>query len=114
MNHRRNEQPKIRLSTIIALGLGMLLAGSGGVLHAYYKNRQIDAKRQTDAIERRIDQYRLDMRMVDMRMDQLLNRFVIRKKIQENGSALRPISLDVVEEVEASAEADVSVATVVP
>ena len=36
-----------------------------------------------------------------MRMDQLLNRFVIRKQIEENGSNLRPIPMGVVEQIDA-------------
>ena len=35
-----------------------------------------------------------------MRMDQLLNRFVIRKQIQESGSLLKPIPAGLTEDVD--------------
>jgi hypothetical protein len=57
-------------------------------------------RREIDAIERRIEHCRLEIRTTEMRMDQLLNRFVIRKQLEENGSNLRPISLAVVEEID--------------
>jgi hypothetical protein len=49
-----------------------------------------------------------------MRMDQLLNRFVIRKQIEENGSSLRPIPIGVVEEIDATAASRHSVASAAP
>ena len=49
-----------------------------------------------------------------MRMDQLLNRFVIRKQIEENGSALRPIPIGVIEQIDATAASRHSVASAAP
>jgi hypothetical protein len=50
-----------------------------------------------------------------MRMDQLLNRFVIRKQLEENGSDLRPIPLAVIEEIgPSSARQRVNVASAAP
>ena len=50
----------------------------------------------------------------EMRMDQLLNRFVIRKQLEENGSTLRPISLAVVEEIDPAPPHRRSVASAAP
>src|SRR6478672_7618091 len=82
MNRRRNEaRPPV--SIFFALFLAAGIAATGGVLHAYYKNRQVSITREIDAIDRRVEQYRLDIRTTEMRMDQLLNRFVIRKQIED-------------------------------
>ena len=95
MNRRRNEN-RTPASVIFAL----LLAAGGGVLYAYYKNRQIQTAREIDAIDRRVEQYRYDIRTTSMRMDELLNRFAIREQLEESGSTLRPISMSVVEEID--------------
>jgi hypothetical protein len=114
MNRRRNE-PRIPAFVIFAVILAAAIAASGGVLHAYYKNRQVQASREIDAVDRRVEQYRLDIRTTQMRMDQLLNRFVIRQQLEDNGSSLRPISLAVVEEIDSvTSPARRSVASVAP
>lgn len=98
MNRRRDE-PKTSASVIIAIILAATIAAGGGVLHVICKNRQIQVTREIDKIERNVEHYRLEIRTSEMRMDQLLNRFVIRKQLEENRSALRPISASVVEEI---------------
>lgn len=113
MNRRRNESRTPAL-VFFALFLAAAIAAAGGVLHAYYKNRQVQISREIRAIERRIDQSRLDIRTTEMRKDQLLNRFVIRKQIEANGSSLRPIPVGVVEEIDASSVSRHSVASAVP
>jgi hypothetical protein len=98
MNRRRNE-PRTRASTVISLILFAVIAACGGIVHALFKNTQIQVNREIDAIERRCEQYKLDVRTTQMRMDQLLNRFVIRKQLEETGSSLVPIPLGIIEEV---------------
>ncbi len=98
--NRRRDQPRSSVSLFFSVILCFTVVTAGGVLHVYYKNSQIQVRREIDAIERRIEQSRLDIRTTEMRMDQLLNRFVIRKQLEENGSDLRPISLAVVEEID--------------
>lgn len=113
MNRRRNES-RTHVSVFFAVILAAVIMAAGGVLHAIYKNQQIQITREIDAIDRRVEQYRLDIRTTQMRMDQLLNRFVIRKNIEENGSALRPIPLGVVEEIDAIPASRQSVASTAP
>ncbi len=98
MNRRRNEVQSSGFP-ILALVIGMAIAAAGGVLHVVYKNSQIRITREIDAIEKRIEHDRLDIRTSEMRMDQLLNRYVIRKQLEANGSTLRPISMACVEEI---------------
>ncbi len=113
MNHRRNES-RTPAWVFVSLILAAVIAASGGVVHAFYKNRQVQISREIDAIDRHIEQERLDIRITEMRMDELLNRFVIRKQIESNGSALRPIPIGVVEDIEAAPPASHSVASATP
>lgn len=113
MNRHRNET-RPSGSIYLALILAAFIVAGGGVLHAYYKNRQVTVTREIDAIEHHVEQYRLDIRTTDMRMDQLLNRFAIRKQIEENGSGLRPIPLGVIERIDSSNNPHPSVASIVP
>lgn len=99
MNRRRNE-PRTPVMAIFAVIFGCMIAASGGVLYAYFKNAQIRVAREIDAVEKRIEQYRYDIRTVDMRKDELLNRFALRKQLEESGSRLQPIALADVEEIE--------------
>ena len=101
MNRRKNES-RTPISVFFALFLAAGIAAAGGVLHAYYKNRQITITREIDAIDRRVEQYRLDIRTTEMRMDNLLNRFAILKQIEENGSGLRPIPMGAVEQIDSA------------
>ncbi|MEO5716320.1 MAG: hypothetical protein ABIT37_22765 [Luteolibacter sp.] len=113
MNRRRNES-RPSMSIFFAVILAAVIVAGGGVLHAYYKNRQVTITREIDAIDRRVEQYRLDIRTTEMRMDQLLNRFVIRKQIEENGSTLRPIPMGAVEDIDPSNTNRHSVASTEP
>jgi len=113
MNRRRDE-PRTSAVTIFAVILAFAIVAGGGVLHAYYKNRQIQITRDIDAIDRRVEHARLEIRTTEMRMDQLLNRFTIRKQLEENGSGLRPIPLSVVEEIDPAPPARRSVASAAP
>lgn len=113
MNRRRDE-PRTSASVFIAVILAAAISAAGGVLHAFYKNRQVQITREIDAIDRNIEHCRLEIRTTEMRMDQLLNRFVIRKQLEENGSDLRPISLAVVEEIDSAPPGRRSVAAATP
>lgn len=113
MNRRRNES-RTPASFFFALILAGAIAAGGGVLHAYYKNRQVAITREIDAIDRRVEQYRFDIRTTDMRMDQLLNRFAIRKQIEENGSSLRPIPMNAMEQIDPTHSNRHSVASAEP
>lgn len=113
MNRRRNEV-RTPVSAFIVLILAAMIVAGGGVLHAFYKNRQIQVSREIDAIERRIEQHKIDIRTTEMRMDELLNRFVIRKQIEANGSSLRPIPVGVVETINTATLNRHSVASTAP
>lgn len=113
MNRRRNESRPSGFP-IIALLFGATIITAGGVLHGYYKNSQIKITREIEAIDARIEHARLDISTSDMRMDELLNRFVIRKQLERNGSTMRPISVAVVEEITPPPASRRSVASATP
>lgn len=105
MNARRN-LPRAEVRShgfhLFCIIVGIAVAMSGGVYYVYLKNRQIQTSREVDAIERRVEEYRLDIRTCEMRMDQLLNRFAIRKQLEDSGSSLRSIPLSAIEEIDQS------------
>ena len=113
MNRRRHESHTSGHPILALLFVATIIA-AGGVLHVFYKNSQIKITREIDAIDRRVEHYRLEIRTTEMRMDQLLNRYVIRKQLEDNGSTLRPISVAIVEEIDPAPPHRRSVASVVP
>lgn len=113
MNRRRDE-PRTPASIFVAVILAFAIIAAGGVLYVFYKNRQIQTSREIDAIDRRVEHSRLDIRTTQMRMDELLNRFTIRKQLEENGSSLRPIALAAIEEIDPARPSRRSVASATP
>ena len=113
MNRRRHET-RTPVSVFLSLFLAAAIATGGGVLHAYYKNRQVQITREIEAIDSRVAQYRDDINITEMRIDGLLNRFAIGKQIEANGSSLRPIPIGVVEEIDATSPTRHSVASIAP
>ncbi len=103
--------PRSLSMTYVAAAIAFCICVSGGLFHAYYKNRQRIVSRATAEIERNVEQCRLDIRISDMRMDQLLNRFAIRKQIEANGTTLRPIPMNRIEEIDAATLSRHSLAT---
>ena len=96
MNRRRTEQ-RCGPLPVAVLVAAAALGAFGGIVHVYYKNRQIEVARQIERAEERIAQHRNDIRTVEMRMDQMLNRYVMRKQLRDLGSGLRPIPPERVE-----------------
>lgn len=100
MNRRRHES-QTRISTIVIFSL--ILAGAigavGGVSFVYYRNCQIQTAREIDKVEQRIEQSKLDIRTIEMRSDQILNLFAIRKTLDEVGTDLVPIPTGVSEDI---------------
>lgn len=101
MNRRRKEtHTKISPIVILSLILAMAIGAVGGVTYVYFRNCQIKVAREIDATERRIEQHQLGIRTVQMRSDQILNLFAIRKTLDDVGTDLVPIPLGVSEDVQ--------------
>lgn len=115
MNRRKadSESARTPVCIFVALILAAAIAAGGGVLHAIYKNRQVQVARDIDAAERRIGQYQLETQTIRMRMDERLNRFTIRQELEQSGSTLRPIPIGLIEEVDPAPSSGTSVAAAV-
>jgi hypothetical protein len=100
MNRHRYEV-NLNISKVVNLALIVagILSALGGVAYAYLRNSQIQTAREIDAVEKRIEQHLLDIRTSQMRADQILNLFAIRKTLQEVGTDLVPIPAGVSEDV---------------
>jgi len=96
MNRRRSEHRR-GLLPVAVLVTAAALGASGGVAHVYYKNRQIEVARQVERVEQQTAKHHDDIRTLDMRMDQMLNRYVMRAQLRELGSSLRPVPPEMVE-----------------
>jgi hypothetical protein len=99
MNRLRSE-PKTHISVYITLFLAALVMVGGGILHAVYKNSQVRTDRLIDQAEKRIERTHVKIRMVDVRMDKLLDRYEMKERLKYSGSALvdvTPADIEVVE-----------------
>lgn len=106
MNRLRSE-PKTHISVFITLFLAALVMEGGGILHAVYKNKQVRTVRLIDEAEKRIEQTQVKIRMVDVRMDKLLDRYEMRERLKFSGSALvdaTPSDIEVVEKATSEQE----------
>ncbi len=100
MNRRRQEAPqRVSPCAILSLIVAGAIGASGGVAFVHFRNCQIKTVREIDAVERRIEQHQLDIRTVQMRADQILNLFAMRKTLEELGTGLVPIPVGVSEDV---------------
>jgi hypothetical protein len=100
MNRRRQEtQQRISPAMILSVILAGAFGAVGGVTYVVYRNCQIKTAREIDVVERRIEQHQLDIRTMQMRTDQILNLFAIRKNLEEIGTELVPIPIGVSEDV---------------
>jgi len=100
MNRRRQDK-SARVSPMVfaALILGGAVTALGGITHVYFRNCQIKTAREIDAVERRIERHQLEIRTVQMRKDQIMNLFAMKKNLEELGTDLRPIPSGVSEKV---------------
>ena len=96
MNRRRNET-RCGPLPVAVLVAATALGAFGGVSFVYYKNEQIEVARQIERCEQRIAKHHDDIRTLEMRMDQMLNRYVMRAQLREIGSSLRPVPAEMVE-----------------
>lgn len=99
MNKKRSEINHFASLHVVMLLMVTLLLATGGVLHAYMKNRQIEVAREIDATQTRIIESEEEMKMVQMKIDRKLNRHMIRAELASRGSDLTQIPSSAVEVV---------------
>ena len=98
MNRRRNFR-NLNFSSVVFLVLVAVILASAGIFHAYVKNQQVEVGRKIEKTEQRISQHQLDIKTLQMHLDQQLNRFLIRDLLRQSGSELVSIPVNALEEV---------------
>lgn len=98
MNRRRSEHSG-QLSLFVALVLSALVTICGGITHAVAKNSQVKVEREIDQAKKRIEQTRVMTRMVEVRSDKLLDRFDMKKRLEEHRSTMVAITPADIQEV---------------
>lgn len=97
MNKRRNVHSSFGFIHAVVLVLSAVVLASGGIMHAYAKNRQVEVTREMDATRGRIDETNEAIKMVQVKIDRKLNRHIIRAALAERGSDLSAIPSQAVE-----------------
>ena len=90
----------MNFGSIVFLVVVAVVLATAGVFHAYIKNQQVEVARRTEKTEQRIGQHELDIKALQMRLDQQLNRFLIRDQLRQSGSDLVAIPVTEVEEID--------------
>lgn len=108
MNHRRDEHPNRHRLTFLSMLVGVLVAAAGGILYAYFMNRQVETTRELKRIETRIKEHELAILNTRRMIDENLGRYLIREKLVQLHSALKPIHQGVVEDVKPKPPRDVA------
>ena len=99
MNKRRSQSDHFGSLHIVMILVIAALLGTGGVLHAVMKNRQVVVAREIDGAQNRIEEAEETMKMVQVKIDRKLNRHMIRAELADRGSDLIQIPSSAVEVV---------------
>jgi hypothetical protein len=102
MSRRRSEPQKSNVSAFVALALAALVATTGGAMHAIFRNGQIKTEHKIAEARKRIEEHRLDIQMIEVRMERLMDRYEIREQLEIAGSPLEPVVHHVVERIDAA------------
>ena len=97
--NRKKTIRNLNPGSVIFLLLVMIALVSAGVFHAYVKNMQVEVGRKIEKTEQRISQHQLDIKTLQMHLDQQLNRFLIRDLLRQAGSELVAIPVNALEEI---------------
>lgn len=99
MNHRRDEHPNRHRFTFLSMFVGAVVAAAGGILYVYYMNRQVETSRELRRVETRIKEHELAIMNTRRLIDDDLGRYLIREKLVQQHSTLKPIPPGVIEDV---------------
>ncbi len=97
MNRKRSRR-NLTLGSIGFLVLVAVVLATVGVFHAYIKNMQVQVARETQKTEKRTQQLSMDIKMLQMRIDQQLILPLLRDRLKQ--SSLVPIPINVIEEID--------------
>lgn len=99
MNRKRTAK-NLSFGSLVFLVLVAVVLATAGVFYAYIKNQQVKVARSTEKAEHRIGQLEMDIKTLQMHLDQQLNRYLLHDRLRQSGSSLIPIPLNVVEEID--------------
>jgi len=99
MNRRRTDTPRSHFTTYFSVIVGAVVAAAGGVTHAYYMNRQVEARREIKRVESETKERRLEIMTTEMRIGEMLNRYTAKEELARQHSSLKAIPRGVVEDV---------------
>ena len=96
MNRRRSTR-NLSFGSVVFLVFVAVVLATAGVFHAYVKNLQVETARKTEKAEKRTGQLEMDIMTLQMQLDEQLNRYLLRERLQ--GSLLVPIPGNVILEI---------------
>jgi hypothetical protein len=99
MNRRRSEPQRSNFPLFLALAIFALVGITGGAMHAIYRNGQIKLERQITDARKRIEGYRSDIQLIQVRKERMLDRYEIRDQVASVGLPLVTVPHDCMEKV---------------
>ncbi len=98
MNAKRKKK-HFSVSELILLGIAAVILTSGGVMHAYAKNKDVEIARKVDAAQKEIEQHHEAVAMVNVKIERKLDRYLLKDALLIQGSQLRetePVQFEMV------------------
>lgn len=102
MNQRKKTKKNLnlRFSDLLTVAVAVLLLAVGGVYHAVVKNQQIRVSRDIVSAQTMINEHNEARKYVEIKIENRLNRHVLRNELREQGTDLCMIPVHAVEIVE--------------
>lgn len=88
MNAKRKKK-HFSVSELVLLGIAAVILTSGGVMHAYAKNKEIEIARKVDEAQKEIDEHFEAVAMVDVKIERRLDRYLLKESLSVENSMLR-------------------------
>lgn len=89
MNEKRRKKT-FSVGELILLGIGAIILATGGVMHAYAKNKQVDIARKVDAAKKEIIDLEEKAAFTRVEIERLLDRHEMKLDLGSINSLLRP------------------------
>lgn len=101
MNRRKMiKAPNFCWKSITLLVVAALVMASAGVYYVFLKNRQIELARKIEHCENKIAEYEYDIRGLQSRQDEVLDRYLMRDRLEQMNSQMVEIPGKVIEKID--------------
>lgn len=114
MNRKRSQANQMSSIHIVMIVVIMSIVATGGVMHAFIKNRKLVVERQIEECTERTAECEKNIEVVQMKIARELNRPMVRAELAARGSELKPIPSQVIEVVSPRTSAVASVVQTTP